>query len=741
MSLEINGTVEEVIFKNDENGYVIAVIDYDDEPLYIKGIMPFISEGEQVHLTGHYVIHKIYGEQFEVENFEIVSPTTLDAIERYLASGLIKGIGPATASRIVEKFGEDSLDIIQYNPEKLLQIAGIGESKLETIVNSFIDQKYLKTVMLFLQKYDISVAYGMKIYKEYAQNSIKYISENPYRLAADIDGIGFKKADEIARKMGFLTDSPYRIESGIRYILSVHINKGHTYLNRDVLVQSTTIELNMDKDSVEDVLNEMIINGEVFFTIIYDEEVVFPLYLYNAEKSVFTKMMNLYNSPYEFNDIDVDDIIDEYEKYESIKLDEIQALAVKKVMDNGVMVVTGGPGTGKTTIIKAIIRVFEQSDLSVILAAPTGRASKRMSEATGREAKTIHRLLEYSFVEGQSRFNRNSDNPLTADVVIIDEMSMVDIVLMDSLLNAITIGTRLILVGDVDQLPSVGSGNVLRDIIESKIIYTIRLKEIFRQSYESVIVSNAHRINRGESPELNIKDGDFYFINRASNVSIAQTIVELCKERLPNHYNLDPTLDIQVLSPMKNSEIGTINLNKVLQETLNPKSDKKAEKVFSTRIYRVGDKVMQIKNNYEIEWTMDGEFGVIKGKGVYNGDIGVVSHIDNKDKSLEVLFDDGKITEYSFDELDQIVLAYAVTVHKSQGSEFRVVVMPISYGAPLLLSRNVLYTAITRAKELVVLVGDTKYLMRMINNNHIGKRNSALGYFFNMYRTELEKLE
>jgi len=739
MSVEVRGIVEEIIFKNEENGYVIAVIDHDDMPLYIKGTIPFIQEGEEMIFRGRYVVHKTYGEQLEVESSETITPSTTEDIERYLASGLIRGIGPATAFRIVEQFGEDALDIIQYNPEKLTEVSGIGAAKAEIIAESFIDQRVVKNVMLFLQKYGISVAYGMKIYKLYGQEAVRLISENPYCLADDIDGIGFKKADEIAVKMGVVKESPYRLAAGIKYVLHQYVNSGHTYIDKHELIRLSSERLLVDEKSVENELSDLIIKNDVFFTILNHQEVIFPTHLYDAEKSVFTQLLALNDAPYKLIEDDLNKLVKAYGEEESIELDGLQEDAIINSVKNGVMVITGGPGTGKTTIIKGIIKLFETYNHSILLAAPTGRAAKRMTEATHRESKTVHRLLEYSFIEGMGQgFNKNRDNPLVTDVVIIDEVSMVDTVLMHHLLSAIPLGTRLILVGDADQLPSVGAGNVLRDVIDSDMIYTVRLKEIFRQGEESMIVHNAHRINRGEEPLLNEKDQDFYFIHKKSHRDIVETIRGLCKERLPDYYNVDPIKDIQILSPMKNSDIGTLNLNKVLQESLNPKSSRKEEKVFPTRTYREGDKVMQVKNNYDLAWQLDNG---TQGKGVYNGDIGFITMLDNKERVLEVLFDDGKRCLYGFDQLDDLILAYAATVHKSQGSEFKVVIMPISYGPPMLLSRNVLYTAITRAKELVVLVGDERYLHEMIRNNNNRERHSGLGQFFKMYKEEISLLE
>lgn len=730
MSIEIKGVVNEIIFKNEENGYVVAEIDTGNEDVVVVGYIPIINVGETMSFTGSYIVHPIYGKQLQVISSKQIVPSTIEGIISYLGSGLIKGIGPKTAERIVEKFGKDSLDIIQYRPELLTQVNGIGEKKAGVIAESFEEQREIKEVMLFLQQYGVSTTYAMKIYKKYRDNTIEYIRENPYRLADDIVGIGFKMADNIAKKMGVDPKSPYRIMCGIKFVLTQYNLEGNTFAKKDELIERTSSILTIDKELVEDGITTLTINGEIHQENIDGEIAVFPMPFYYAETGVCKKLIEIASVTFNDVDINLDKTIERIEKENKISLAEKQKIAIKESVRNGVTVITGGPGTGKTTTVNTIIKLFEEMNLDIALAAPTGRAAKRLTETTGREAKTIHRLLEYSFAEDGvgMGFMRGGEDPLTADVIIIDEVSMIDILLMHHLLKAIMPGTRLILVGDVDQLPSVGPGNVLHDIIESGIIKVVRLTEIFRQAGESMIVVNAHKINKGLKPRLNAKGKDFFFISKKNQDDILYTIKELCLKRLPNFYNCNPIKDIQVLTPMKNSKVGTINLNRELQDILNPKSNMKKEKKIGDRLFRVGDKVMQIKNNYNVKWKS--EDGLREGEGVFNGDIGYVSDIDEELKTLTVFYDDEKYVEYDFAGLDEIELAYSITIHKSQGSEFPIVVMPISWGPPMLLNRNLLYTAVTRAKKLVVLVGSEKYLYMMIKNKRDTDRNSGLGYRF-----------
>lgn len=736
MSIEIKGVVNEIIFRNEENGYVVAEIDAGDKDIVVVGYIPIINLGETMAFEGGYIVHPVYGEQFEVKNSKQVPPSTIDGIISYLSSGIITGIGPKLAERIVDKFGKDSLDILQYRPQLLTEVSGIGEKKAGAIAESFEEQREIKEVMLFLQQYGVSPTYTMKIYKKYGDRTIEFIRENPYRLADDVTGIGFKMSDSIAKKMGVDPKSPYRIMSGIKYVLGQCNLEGHTFVYKNELVEKTSQILTVDKQLIEDGITTLTFDGEVHQENIEGEVAIFPMAFYYAETSVCKKLIDLSSTSFEDINIDIEKEIKNIEEREGIQLAHNQKIAIEESVKNGVTVITGGPGTGKTTTVNSIIKLFEGQNLSIALAAPTGRAAKRMSETTGKEAKTIHRLLEYSFLEdGMGMgFMKNGEDPLTCDVLIVDEVSMVDILLMYHLTKAIMPGTRLILVGDVDQLPSVGPGNVLNDIIESGLVKVVRLTEIFRQAQESMIVVNAHRINQGLKPQINVKDKDFFFISKRNQDDLLFTIKGLCKKRLPKFNNYDSIKDIQVLAPMKNSKVGTYNLNRELQSILNPKSPIKKEKTIGDKLFRVGDKVMQIKNNYNIKWKS--ENGLKDGEGIFNGDMGYVHDIDEEAKTITVFYDDEKYVNYDFSGLDEIELAYAVTIHKSQGSEFPVVVLPLTWGPPMLLNRNLLYTAVTRAKELVVLVGMEKYLYMMINNKKILDRNSGLGYRFKRIREE-----
>ena len=725
----LQGTIEEIRFRNESNGYTVAQLSTSDGMVTIVGNAAIINLEESVEVEGEWIYHDTYGEQLSFNSIKTLMPSTIKGIENYLSSGLIPHIGPKTAKKIVDEFGLDSLEIIQYNPDKLKEIPGIGEKKLETIVEAYSEQRELRDIMVYLQQYGISVTYGIKIYKKYGKKTIAVINENPYKLSEDIFGIGFKIADRIAEKMGVSSESIYRVEAGIKFIILEAAGNGNCYLPEEILIAKAKRMLEVDEDSIKEGIRNLGIKGTIH--IIKDEttNLVYYTPYHVAENNVSRKLIELSQVRLKKEDIDIEAKIRQIEKEDDIEFAENQVLAIKEAMENGLVVITGGPGTGKTTIINGIIKLCEAMNLTVSLGAPTGRAAKRMTETTGIEAKTIHRLLEYSFLEDDAEmsFGKDEDAPIDSDIVIIDEASMIDILLMNSLLRALNPGTRLILVGDIDQLPSVGPGNVLNDIIASGVVKVVTLDQIFRQSQESMIVVNAHRINKGELPLLNEKSKDFFFINKNSKDDISATIIELIRERLPKYYGIDGLKDIQVLTPMKKGEVGINALNKHIQDTLNPKTPEKQEKQMGDELFRVGDKVMQIKNNYSTEWekTFNGML-IEKGEGVFNGDLGYIIDIDLEDSVLKILFDDDKEVSYDFADLDELKLAYSTTVHKSQGSEFPVIVMPISWGPPMLLTRNLLYTAITRARDLVVLVGEQKHLHTMINNNRIAKRYSAL---------------
>ena len=734
--VEFEGRLVEIIFQNESNGYTIGILSGEDEDVTIIGYLPALKEGENVAVKGKWTMHPNYGRQLEVQEYRPIHPSTKEGILSYLASGVIKGIGDKMAARIVEHFGEETLEIMQFAPHRLTEIQGIGDSKAQSIIEAFQEQRELREIILFLSQYDISPSYAVKIYKKYGEKTISTIQENPYRLAEDIFGIGFKIADKIAMSLGISRNSKYRIHSATRYALGAIHAEGHTYTPKDRLASKTAELINVSIAEVEDAISYLALDQKIHVEKYNEELIVYSLPYYFAEANVCKKVIELSQVEIDIDTIDLKMELQRLQKKESIELAKHQLEAVEQAIVNGIMVITGGPGTGKTTTINILIKMFERLEKKIILAAPTGRAAKRMSEATGREAKTIHRLLElgYSDNEEEVAFQRNEDYPLDADVVIIDEVSMVDILLMNSLLKAITVGTRVVLVGDVDQLPSVGAGNVLRDIISSNIVKVVKLNEIFRQAQESMIIVNAHRINKGEYPIFNVKDKDFYFISKSRYKDIADTLVDLVKDRLPKHYNVDAIRSIQMLSPMKKGEVGTISLNKALQQKLNPPERWRAERDFHGKLLRVGDKVMQIKNNYTLKWnSIDTSTKESSGEGVFNGDIGYIQRIDIANQELSILFDDYRLVIYDFSQVDELELAYCVTVHKSQGSEFPVVVMPVTWGPPMLLTRNLLYTAVTRAKSLVVLVGTEEYLRQMVNNNQIIERFSGLGFRLKRY--------
>lgn len=727
----LEGVVEDIIFQNQENGYTVCIVEYEGEEVACVGIIPDVHSGEELRMVGEWITHHIYGKQFKVEFYERNIPTTVQGIEKYLASGVIKGIGPKLAKRIVKHFGTDTFRIIEEEPLVLAQVRGISENKANQISEIFHEQYELRRAMLFLQDYGITPNYAAKIYKKYREQTMEVIQTNPYRLADDIWGIGFKKADDIAARMGISKDSPHRIKTGILYVLNFFSNNGHTYIPKNTLMQQTMQLLQVTQEQIEHGMIELHIGKDIVIKTQGEKDIVFLSAFYYAEQWIARRLIDMAEHADYEQDLDIEKDIQKFEKDNDITLAQEQKTAVKEALSNGVVVITGGPGTGKTTTINTIINMLEKQELEVMLAAPTGRAAKRMSEATGREAQTIHRLLEIEFIQEDSKrqsFVRNEDNPLDTDVLIVDEMSMVDVILMNSLLKAMVPGQHLILVGDADQLPSVGAGNVLKDIINSGRIKIVRLTQIFRQAQESAIITNAHRINQGKYPITNQKHTDFFLMQRAVQNEVVETLLGLASERLPKFKKCDPLRDIQVLAPMRKGLLGVNELNKSLQQALNPPHPSKIEKEFRTGIFRTGDKVMQIKNNYNTPWKIYNRAGIKydEGVGVFNGDCGIIQEINPQRELITVLFDDQKTVEYDYGQLDELELAYAVTIHKSQGSEYPIIILPIHSGPPMLLNRNLLYTAVTRAKNLVVVVGLRETVYKMVDNNQEIERFSSL---------------
>ena len=732
--LVLEGTVEDVIFHNDDNGYAVFDFKSDDgDEIICVGTVPQIRRGDMLKLTGGMVIHPTYGLQFKVEFYERVVPTTAVAIEKYLSSGIVKGIGPKTAKKIVDKFGAATFYVIEEKFDRLVEIKGITYDKALAVHNSFCSQRDIRKVMLYLQEFGVTPAFAMKVYKKYGYRTIDIIKENPYRMAEDIAGIGFKTADRIAYSMGIPTDSPNRVKSGIKYILSESLLDGNVFMPKDSLIRQAGEILSVDEEMVDNCLRELQIEHKVFNENIDGTDAVYLMTMYYTEISAAKKLLEL---SFFHDDADlrkIDDKIDAVEDLSGICLAKQQRTAVIEAMREGVLVITGGPGTGKTTIIHTIIQIFKSSGMEVVLAAPTGRAAKRMTETTGIEAKTIHRMLGVAYADddnGRQKFDKNETEPIEADVIIIDEVSMVDMQLFNNLLKAIEPGTRLILVGDANQLPSVAAGNVLKDIIKSEKIKVIRLTEIFRQARESAIITNAHKINSGEEPVMNGKNTDFFFVNAQYAPKVPGKIVELITKRLPKFTGVDSFSDMQVLTPMRKGDIGAAGLNKTLQKALNPPSDGKKEYETSSCTFREGDKVMQIKNNYNISWKIENRLGKVidDGTGIYNGDMGIIKSINKQAETITVLFDDMRQAVYEFTALDELELAYAVTIHKSQGSEYPVVIIPIHSGPPMLMSRNLLYTAVTRAKKFVIIVGLKSSVNRMVANDREVSRYSGFAY-------------
>ena len=736
----VTGYVEKIKYRNEENGYSVLSVTDGSEEYVLVGNFTYISEGERIEATGRMVEHSIYGEQLAVESYEIKAPEDTLAIERYLGSGAIKGVGAALAKRIVKKFKADTFRILEEEPERLSEVKGISEKMAMSISAQVEEKRDMRQAMLFLQQYGISMNLALKIYRHYGQKLYSVIQNNPYQLADDIQGVGFKIADEIASRVGIFTDSDYRIKSGLFYALLQASGNGHTYLPEAELLHNASELLSVETGRMEKHLMDLQMEKKLVVKEKDGERIVYPAQFYYMELNT-ARMLHDLNVHSKIPAQQIRTRLLKLTEQDPFPLDELQEQAVYEAVSHGLLIITGGPGTGKTTTINTIIRYFEQEEMEILLAAPTGRAAKRMSEATGRESKTIHRLLELTGIPagdsgaeaaGESRlegmhFERNEENPLEADVIIIDEMSMVDISLMHALLKAVTVGTRLILVGDVNQLPSVGPGNVLRDMIESGKFPVVKLTKIFRQAAQSDIIVNAHKINAGEQVPLNKRSRDFLFIRREHPADIIKDMMVLIKDKLPDYVHA-PMEEIQVMTPMRKGALGVEQLNRLLQERFNPPGPSKKEKEAGGTVFRTGDKVMQIKNNYQLAWEVRNRYGIpVKtGEGVFNGDIGIVREINHFAETLEVEFDEGRRAEYSFRQLEELELAYAITIHKSQGSEYPAVVIPIYPGPRMLMTRNLIYTAVTRAKACVCLVGIPEVFQAMVDNATEQKRYSGL---------------
>lgn len=727
-----SGYVEKIVYRNEDNGYTVLSVSFDNEEVVCVGTFQFINEGEYVSFTGKTTAHPSYGEQFSVQSYEIKEPEDEKAVLKYLGSGAIKGVGSVLAARIVKKFGEDTFRIIDEEPHRLQEVKGISERMASEIASQLEEKKDMRKAMIFMQDLGISSNMAVKIYNKYGYKVYEIINKNPYKLAEDIDGIGFKIADEIALKAGISADSDFRIKCGILYILNQAGANGHAYLPFEELKSLTREMLLIEDIDLEKYLMDMQLDKRIVIKSFEYDKCIYSSTPYYTELNIANMLKQLSVR----SNIDEGQILTRIAQIEAssqIVLDELQKRAVIEAMNSGLLVVTGGPGTGKTTTINTIIRMYENQGMEILLAAPTGRAAKRMSEATGHEAVTIHRLLEITGNPDEigtgTHFERNEQNPLEADAVIIDEMSMVDMYLMYALLKAVSVGTRLVLVGDVNQLPSVGPGNVLKDIIESECFNVVMLKKIFRQATYSDIIMNAHKINAGEMISLDNKSNDFLFVKREEANAVINATITLVKDKLPRYVDA-AAFDVQVLTPMRKGALGVANLNKILQNFLNPPEDRKKERVNGETAFREGDKVMQIKNNYQLAWEIRGARGLVieQGLGVFNGDVGIIKYINLFMETVEVQFDDGKFVTYSFKQLDELELAYAVTIHKSQGSEYSAVVLPLLNGPKMLMTRNLLYTAVTRAKKCVTIVGAASAVDEMVKNNNEIKRHSGLKY-------------
>ncbi len=749
----LEGYIDHIIFRNNENGYTVFVLvgagketapDYvkpqkgtriparipqDEDEITCVGTLPYIGEGEKVELQGEFISHPSYGDQFKVSECRTIAPDDAESVERYLGSGAIKGVGTALAARIVRRFGDDTFRVIEEEPERLAEIKGISERMAREIAAQVYEKREMRQAMIYLQQYGVSTTLAVKIYQKYGAGMYQVIGENPYRLADDITGVGFRIADEIAKRAGVAIDSEYRLKSGVFYVLQQAGGGGHVYLPKEQLLARAGELLGVEIESIDQYLMDLAIDKKIVVKQEKEQTRVYTASSYYIEMETARMLCDL-NISCEIDRSVISGKLGVIEKQTGTVLDEKQRMAVMEAARCGLLVITGGPGTGKTTTINTLISYFESEGLRILLAAPTGRAAKRMTEATGCEAKTVHRLLEISGPAedgGQEGFDRNEENPLDADVIIVDEMSMVDIYLMHALLKAVTVGTRLIMVGDVNQLPSVGPGSVLKDIIASGQITVVRLTRIFRQASESDIVVNAHKINRGEHIMLDNKSRDFFFLKRQDANVIISIVIQLIREKLPRYVDAEP-YEIQVLTPMRKGLLGVERLNRILQEYLNPPDRRKREHGQNGTIFREGDKVMQIKNNYQLEWEIRGRYGipVEKGTGIFNGDMGVIREINLQTEQITVEFDEHRMVEYAYSGLDELELSYAVTIHKSQGSEYPAVVIPLLTGPRMLMNRNLLYTAVTRARKCVTLVGDANTFDQMIDNIVEQRRYTAL---------------